>query len=67
MPAERYRKLATKLHAEASNEECLELRVELEHFAQCYVLLAKQATLSTYRVDPIRLEYRCRERSFLPT
>lgn len=43
MPAERYRNLATKLRAEASNEECPELRVELEHLAQCYVLLAKQA------------------------
>jgi hypothetical protein len=29
MPAERYRKLATKLHAEASDEETLELKAEL--------------------------------------
>jgi hypothetical protein len=43
MPAERYRKLATKLHAEASNEESPELKVELEHLARCYALLAKQA------------------------
>ena len=42
-PAEEYRNLAANLHARASKEDSLFVKVEWDHLAHCYELLAEQA------------------------